>query len=199
MGFFFFFFISLCPELPISVLSACFSDISYTGEQRSRALLHWFFCFVMTQNPASVLPAKWTRHTCSLSLSHTHTHTHTHTHWYTMTDSCEHITWYKIICYFQTIDLWVTQYNKSLSEASPQQSILTCSPIRCILMMWSMYPLWCWLHRNRASLSKEESNKKTNMTRALLWDDIVLYASFLRWRLWKHTAPVNIIHHPNIW
>ena len=80
-GIFFFFFISLCPELPISVLSACFSDISYTGEQRSRALLHWFFCFVMTQNPASVLPAKWTRHTCSLGLSHTHTHTHTLIHY----------------------------------------------------------------------------------------------------------------------
>ena len=171
MGFFFFFYISPSRVAYFCAVSLLQWYFLY-GEQRSRVLLHWFFCFVMTRNSASVLPAKWTRHTCSLCLAHTH--------WYTMTDSCERITWYKIICYFQTIDLWVTQYNKSLSDASPQQSILTRSPIRCILMMWSMYLLWCWLHRKRASLSREESNKKTNMTRALLWDDIVLYV----WASW---------------
>lgn len=170
---FFFFFLSLRPELPISVLSACFSDISYTKNRDQECFcidsfgLLWheilLQCSLLNEQGTHVLSAS-----------------HTHTHWYTMTDSCERITWYKIICYFQTIDLWVTQYNKSLSEASPQQSILTCSPIRCILIMWSMYLLWCWLHRKRASLSREESNKKTNMTRALLWDDIVLYV----WASW---------------
>lgn len=58
-----------------------------------------------------------------------------------MTDSYEHITWYKIICYFETIDLWLVQWNKSLSEASLQQSILTCSPIHCILMIQSIHLL----------------------------------------------------------
>ena len=43
-------------------------------EQRSRVLLHWFFCFVMTLNSASVLSAKWT------SLTYTPAHRHTHTH-----------------------------------------------------------------------------------------------------------------------
>lgn len=123
-------------------------------EQRSRVLLHWFFCFVMTLNSASVLSAKWTSHSV-LTL-------HTHAHWHTMTDSHEHITWYKIICYFETIDLWVVQWNISLSEASLQQSILTCSPIHCILMMWSIYLLRCWLYRNKVSWSREkyENTKK---------------------------------------
>lgn len=96
----------------------------------------------------------------------------THAHWHTMTDSYGHITWYKIICYFETIDLWVTQWNKSLSEASLQQSILKWCPIHCILMIWSIYLLICWLHRNTVRIQKH-TQKKANMTRTLLWVDIV--------------------------
>ena len=71
-----------------------------------------------------------------------------------MTDSYEHITWYKIICYFETIDSQVTQWSKSLSEASLQQSILACSPIHCILMIWSICLLRCWRHRNTVRIQK---------------------------------------------
>ncbi len=131
--------------------------------------------------------------------THTRARAHTHAHRHTVTDSYEHITWYKIICYFETIDLRVTQWNKSLSEASPLQSILTCSPIHCILMIWSIYLLRCWLHRNTLPLAREEyKKKKRQMTRILLWDDIVLYVWLPRRRLWRHTAPLNIIHHLNI-
>lgn len=43
-------------------------------EHRSRVLLHWFFCFVMTLNSASVLSAKWTSHTCTRTDACTLTH-----------------------------------------------------------------------------------------------------------------------------
>lgn len=103
-------------------------------------------------------------HSSALSyINKPHANPHTLVHTDTMIDGYERITWYKIICYFETIDLCVTQWNKSLSEASLQQSISACSPIHRILIMWSIYFLRCWIHRNMASLSRDKYNhiKKT--------------------------------------
>lgn len=104
-------------------------------------------------------------HSSALSyINKPHANPHTLVHTDTMIDGYERITWYKIICYFETIDLCVTQWNKSLSEASLQQSISACSPIHRILIMWSIYFLRCWIHRNMASLSRDKYNhiKKPN-------------------------------------
>lgn len=104
-------------------------------------------------------------HSSALSyINKPHANSHTLVHTDTMIDGYERITWYKIICYFETIDLCVTQWNKSLSEASLQQSISACSPIHRILIMWSIYFLRCWIHRNMASLSRDKYNhiKKPN-------------------------------------
>lgn len=98
-------------------------------------------------------------HSSALSyINKPHANPHTLVHTDTMIDGYERITWYKIICYFETIDLCVTQWNKSLSEASLQQSISACSPIHRILIMWSIYFLRCWIHRNMASLSRDKYN-----------------------------------------
>lgn len=140
-------------------------------------------------------------HSSALSyINKPHANPHTLVHTDTMIDGYERITWYKIICYFETIDLCVTQWNKSLSEASLQQSISACSPIHRILIMWSIYFLRRWIHRNMASLSRDKYNhikNPTSMTRTVLWDDSVLCVRLLGWKSWKRKAPLNIIHHLN--
>jgi len=102
-----------------------------------------------------------------------------------MTDGHEHITWCEIICYFETIDLWVMQRNKYFRSIP---SAINCNMLANLL------------HCNDTiDIQSTLTPKKKNMTWTPLWDGIVLHVRFLRRRLWKHTASLNFIHHhPNI-
>lgn len=105
-------------------------------------------------------------------------------HWHTIRDSYEPITWYKIICYSETIDLWVTQRNKPLSGASfaairfnpLSRSLHSNDVINTSSKMLTTQRYSAILQTGTWKSKTDES--ELDVTRILRWDDNGLFVRF---------------------